>query len=406
MKITNIILSIIILLLAIALAVSSFFLYEKREIMINGWEKLTAAINKTAQELDKNSGTKTAETLTQDALAHTNYATLDDKLKELDRAAANLIQQRDRLASTLITVADILESQNVPASDKLTNIETSEKSAKEIVQSAETFKARRDAVINSLARSGRLIGVNINVKALKDGKSNEVFKAFDDKIKSLLSQISTYQRLSREIGSIAGTSSRDMKFDVNNYTASLNKIKKSVSDLKAKYNKSQSDLARSNRTIKQQEGTIASKNRAISKLESEKKDHLKNIKDLRRALGVGEKEEIKIWEKGSKEARLAVKGKIIEINKKYGFYVIDIGNNTVVTQKIGVKSHNINPKLEPNMSMTIARNMDSPEVKFVAKAKITNVADDCSIIELANDPNNSNTVMVGDDVYFATADLK
>ena len=56
MKVTNIVLSIIILLLALALAVSSFFLYEKREIMLNGWEKLTTTINETAKEMDKNSG--------------------------------------------------------------------------------------------------------------------------------------------------------------------------------------------------------------------------------------------------------------------------------------------------------------------------------------------------------------
>ena len=84
MKITNIILSIIILLLAIALAVSSFFLYEKREIMLNGWEKLTTTINETASELDKKSGTKLAEDLTQDKLHHTNYANLDDQLKKLN----------------------------------------------------------------------------------------------------------------------------------------------------------------------------------------------------------------------------------------------------------------------------------------------------------------------------------
>ena len=55
------------------------------------------------------------------------------------------------------------------------------------------------------------------------------------------------------------------------------------------------------------------------------------------------------------------------------------------------------------MKLTVARNMNSPEVKFITKGKITNVADDCSIIEVTE---NSNKVQVGDDIFFANDDLK
>ena len=55
------------------------------------------------------------------------------------------------------------------------------------------------------------------------------------------------------------------------------------------------------------------------------------------------------------------------------------------------------------MRVTIARNMNSPEVKFVSKANITNVADECSIIEIID---SGNKVMLGDDVFFADEDLK
>ena len=49
MKVFNIILSIFVLLLAIALAVSSFFLYEKRELMLEGWGTFSETAQKTAE---------------------------------------------------------------------------------------------------------------------------------------------------------------------------------------------------------------------------------------------------------------------------------------------------------------------------------------------------------------------
>ena len=47
--------------------------------------------------------------------------------------------------------------------------------------------------------------------------------------------------------------------------------------------------------------------------------------------------------------------------------------------------------------------MNTPEVKFVAKGKLTNVEDDCSIVEISD---STNKVLIGDDVFFAKDDLK
>ena len=138
--------------------------------MTHGWEKLTGTINKTAAEMDKKSGTDLASALNQDALHHTNYAQLDDKLKALNEGAAALIRQRDNLANTLVTISRLVEAANIPDEEALTRIATSENVSKDVVKQAQTFKDRRDAVLNALVRSGRLIGVNVNVNDLKNGK--------------------------------------------------------------------------------------------------------------------------------------------------------------------------------------------------------------------------------------------
>lgn len=401
MKVTNIILSIIILLLAIALAVSSFFLYEKREIMVNGWEKLTTTINETAKELDKNSGSKLAEELTQDNLHHTNYANLDEQLKKLNEGAARLIKQRDNLASTLVTISKILEANKVATEEALAKLESSEGVAKDVIAQAQTFKERRDAVLNAIASSGRLIGVSININDLKQGNSQKVFKAFDEKLKSLKNQLAKYQNFSNQIGRLAGAPTPN--FNIPAYETSLEKIKNSVSALKDKYNKSQSDLRAANakintlnNTVKQRDQKINNLNTTITKKETE-------VKQLKRALGLEPNAVVNPWTDGSKESRRAVKGKVIEINEKFGFYVVDIGNNTRVDQIIGNRTNKINPKIQEKMRLTIARGMNSPEVKFISKANITNVADECSIIEIID---SGNKVMLGDDVFFADEDLK
>ena len=401
MKVTNIVLSIIILLLALALAVSSFFLYEKREIMLNGWEKLTTTINETAKEMDKNSGTKLAEELTQDNLHHTHYANLDDQLKKLNEGAARLIKQRDNLASTLVSVSRILEANNAATEEALAKLETSEGVARDVVAQAQTFKERRDAVLNAIVQSGRLIGVSINVNDLKKGNSKKVFDAFNAKLNSLKDQLAKYQRFSAQVGRIAGAPAPN--FNVPAYEASLAKISNAVTALKTKYNKSQNDLrianskiASLNNTVKQRDQRIKNLNTTITKKETE-------VKQLKRALGLEPNAVVNPWTDGSKESRRAVKGKVIEVNEKFGFYVVDIGNNTLVDQTIGNRINKINPKIQEKMKITVARNMNSPEVKFISKANITNVADECSIIEVID---SGNKVMVGDDVFFADEDLK
>ena len=77
MKAINIVLSILILLLAAAAAVFSYFLYEKRSQFVTGWDKMAEIVNESAKALDQGSGTNLGSKLTKDALGHRNYANLE-----------------------------------------------------------------------------------------------------------------------------------------------------------------------------------------------------------------------------------------------------------------------------------------------------------------------------------------
>ena len=104
MKVTNIVLSILILLLSVAAAVFSYFLFEKRSQFVTGWGKMAQTINTSAAELDKGSGTRSASELTFAALSHENYANLDSLLPKLPAQSKKIINERNNLARALAAI--------------------------------------------------------------------------------------------------------------------------------------------------------------------------------------------------------------------------------------------------------------------------------------------------------------
>lgn len=401
MKITNIVLSIIILLLAIALAVSSFFLYEKREIMLNGWEKLTGTINATATELDKKSGTKLADELTQNELHHLNYANLDDKLKKLNEGATALITQRDNLANAIISIARTVEASNVPLEEALTKLQSSSASADDVKKQVTIFRDRRNAVIDSIVKSCTKIGVRVNRNDLKNGNSDKVFSQINKQLDALNAKIRTYENEARSIGRIRGVNYSS--FNINAYRESLLKLKNSVKTLSDKLYSTEGKLRNTESRVITLNNMIKARDANIKRLNQTIVQKNKEIAKHKLALKVTPKDDVDPWLDGSREARLEVKGKVIEINEKFGFYVVSFGKNTLVEQQIGKVVRKVNPKLINNMKLTVARNMNTPDVKFIAKGKTTNVQDNCTIIEITD---SGNKLLIGDDVFFARDDLK
>ena len=173
MKVTNIILSIIILLLAIALAVSSFFLYEKREIMVNGWEKLTTTINETAKELDKNSGTSEAAKLTVEELAHENYENLDDKLPIIVRQSKAVIAQRDAMADMFFRIDKLVKAGNDRDSKGYSSLTDYDSRIKNVNSAVEKTVRDRDNNYNKISNiASRYFGVRLQVTDLRRGAAN------------------------------------------------------------------------------------------------------------------------------------------------------------------------------------------------------------------------------------------
>jgi hypothetical protein len=397
MKVLNLILSVLILLLAAVSAASSYLLFVKRGQMVKGWEKMATAINQTAAELDKGSGTKVAGELSADALSHANYDSLDPKLTKLREQAKVLVAQRDSLADAVRKVATIIEMNNIPELEAYSEVAKYSTSKEDTLSSALDFKNRRDGMIKNIVDSAKKAGVTLDAAALKGAGSATEFKKFADKVDGIRGQFTAYQNSMRNIAKIAGASAP--VFDDNSYAASLSKIDAAVRELKSSYDNALSQVEAGKRELAQAADTIKQRDGQIGTMESTIKAKDSEISQYRKALGIGDNEEFKPWQPGSEESRRAVRGKVVELNEKFGFLAVDLGKNSVVIQQVGNRTSEVNPEIANGMEMYVARYMDTSDVQYVARIRLTNVDADCSIaetFELAPDQK----IKVGDAVFF------
>ena len=379
MKVVNVILSVLILLLAAASAVFSYFLFEKRGQLVGGWDKMATAINQAAVEIDRNSGTKVAKELTPEALGHTNYATLDENLRKITKLVKDLTIQRDELADALLRVSSSAELRNINKQG-LTGLDTYAAGKLDVMKGVNDAITKRNRTIDQFVNLVRnTLNVNLNARALKDGDTNAM-KQLTDALNQIKSRRNAYEAKIRDINSQTGAGAPN--FDDKNYNNSLNKTLQAVRDLKGKYQGMVSEV----------DNKIAMLNKTVGTKDGQ-------LNELKRALGIDMKDTIPApWKAGSVEARKAIQGKVLEVNDRYGYVCINLGKNSVVPQQIGNKVAEVDPGIAPGLQLVITRGeLDKKGSEFIARVTVTDVADDCL---LANLPKDGKSVQVGDFVYY------
>lgn len=400
MKVVNVILSILILLLAAASAVFSYFLFEKRGQLTGGWDKMASAINATAVELDRNSGTKLAGELTADAIGHRNFDALDSKLPKLAAQAKQLIIQRDALADALRRIGSSVEMKNLGNADALRNLNTYSTRKDDVINAVGDTINRRNGVIDNFARiANGSLKIRLDSRKLRNGDRNE-FSKFENALRGVGDRRNTYESGLRQAGGHAG---KNVNFPASgDYKAPTRTVIGAVNDLKNRYNATTKKLNDANRTIRARDNTIKQRDGVISNLRKTLARKDEQLNDLKRALGLDLSQDLPApWKKGSIEARRAILGKVIMVDPHYGYLSTDLGKDTVVIQQIGNKTSEVNPEIVPGMELVVARgSLADGSSKFIARIKLEKVDAGCSI---ANIPEGVTDIQVGDIVYFEPA---
>lgn len=395
MKVLNVVLSVVILLLAIASAVLSYILFERRSQLISGWDKYAAAVSATAKELDAKSADKLGVKLNTQKLDHRNVGKVDPLLPLLQQRSAQIIAERDAFAEALRRVAAIIEAKNIPSDAELCDLATFADSKNKIVNFVNDAITKRNNIYAQLSSiSSRELKTSLDVAALKSGDSSAL-KTLDGALQRQNARISYYER---QLGLIhryaGGTSSFDASESA--YQGSADNVVSSVKAQDTKLRQTSSDLNAANAQIAKQKAEIAERDARIAKQKAEIADRDGMIVGYRRALNLESVDASVVpWKDGSAEVRNAWVGKVVDIDRDYGYVVIDLGNNTTVRQTLGNSALEVRVIPEVNMPVVIARGDLAESAQFVARVNLAVVGDAAST---ANIPAGAR-IQVGDIAY-------
>lgn len=401
MKVLNIVLSILILILALASAAFSYFLFEKRDVMIKGWGKLAATIHDTSVALDNHSNTKEAAKLTPAELAHEKYSELDAKLQKLVAQGRRIIAERDDLAKALHGIGRVVDVRNLGNESAFRAVDTYAQNKDAVVRGVGDCLDRRDAVYRKLAEEASKIGGSVDTRALA---SNGVpaLSNFSNAINQTRTRRSVYENNLKLIGSYVNVSSSD--FGDSGYRSSVQRIANGVNNLCGRYTEKTRELDRVRGELVSLKSELKQRDVRIQGLNKVVSDRDYTISSYKSALGVAEDAEPPVpWRPGSKEVRAKTVGEVVKVNSEYGYIAINLGTKSTVKQPLGLKEFEVNPQIEKGMEMVVARGSLDDDAAFVTRIKLDEVGDDCST---ANIPAGSKSIKVGDIVYFDKAQLK
>jgi uncharacterized coiled-coil DUF342 family protein len=399
MKIVNILLSVLVLILAAVSAVSSFVLYDKRNILVDGWNEMAKTINETSTILDRESGTDVAKALSPETLAHENYSELDVNLTKFASQAQKIQTQRNELGATIAKMSDILSISNAPSQSDLNKLSNYKSSSNDAIEGMNQVKNRNNSTASEISRVADKLGVTVSARALKSASYKSELNKISSRVDFVKRRINTFNSSVKKIASSSGAGS--INLSDSSYTSSLTKTVSSVKKLKLDYDST-------SRKLRQAKGQLADISKDARAKDQTIAERDKIITDLKRTIKAfnPDTEEVEPlippWKDGSKEALSAVKGQVIDVNNKYGFVVVSLGSSTLIEQKIGRKGfHRVNPQIQKDSDMVVARNLDSNSGKFIGKIKLVKINENCSIANVIPDSLNGRRISIGDSVYFS-----
>lgn len=401
----NKIVSIAILVLTIGAAVMAFLLSKKRETLVNGWEKMAACINSTASDLDNGSETKFAQKLQKTNLAHTNSANLETLLPELPKQAKAVIAQRDAMALAMKDIATALELEANIEADSLKSVANYTEGKKQIVAKAQESQVRNNKIMQGIVASCGRVGVTTSVAELKDSqKCMAPIMKFNTQVTKIMTRVKSYENHISQIASAVGASSPSLSGD--DFETSLKDTVNAAQSLMSSFEQTKKDLANEKDRTKTAEVKLEEREQKIVSLEKDINKQVATISDLNNKIkqlsgeSDSSKQGITILEDGDPRLLKYLKGKVVEMNDKWDFVVIDLGKQSKVKQVVGKKEIDNVVMLPPNGEMVVARELGTDN-QFVGKIKITKVYDNCAIANILPSPKGQSAVKVGDTVFFS-----
>jgi len=399
MKIVNIVLSALILLLAIASAVFSYFLFEKRSQFVTGWGQLAQTISSASTELDQGSGTNYAQELTPQLLAHEKYSDLSSRLPKLIEQSKLVIKERDAMGEGLRRIGFSIRMKNLPDKKDVLSLDSYAGKISAIEGAVgETIEFRNRAYRNLVSFGKSEFGLTLKTSDLESG-SDTPFTAMKNAIAVQREKVKAYERgLSRLAAELGIHTPEFQKFQTvtNEHIEKIRQQNNQKKTLEQQLDKLQKENVRLNSELKKSKALNDAQRQNIAKLNIQ-------ITDCKRALGipVGTGKKMELWSAGSEEARQKLSGHVTEVSQEYGYVIIDLGSKSTVCQKIGKKLIDVPLDISSGMELVIMRFNEQKAPEFISRVTVDQV-NPYSLT--ANIPAGSKTILVGDAVCYLKQD--
>lgn len=399
MKVLNIVLSILILILAIASAVFAYLLFDKRQQMVAGYESLGKGIADTARYLDKDSGTQTKLNIDH------RSESLDGEIRKLSQLAKQVSEERNALAAALVEISE--KCGGDATLESLTTLSDYESGVAGVIASVNGLRMNRDMLALGYQQAAGKFDLALNYDELigkdRSGWENSV-KAFNVELDNMKKykeqQEAAMRKVAKSLGVEISLKPARYEADLKNYNAAIAGLQSDKVALEAAKADLTAKLAEADKTIAAKDADIKSLNTELATQKDEYNRLSAIIKDEAYEYPVV------LWRAGSAEARKAVDGKIIDINKKFGYVVIDIGSETLVEQPIAPdrEPNKVNPNITAGDEMMVSRYVSADDAKYIGNIKIFKVEGACAFANVT-DLAEGNNIAIGDTVLFDSEKL-
>ncbi len=407
MGLLNRIVNGLVLGLAIVSVVFGYLLFQKRDQLVKRGDLMAQAINSVSSKLDSGSGTKCADNLqflkleldpnkdpkalenAQKTLYHTNYQNLQAILEPFKKQALNVIEQRDILGVTLNDVAVKLEIPETFTPAQFHDLSMYKEKKEALISNVVKVNARDNAIAEQIAASAGVIGFTLDKETLKNLDSFKTpLDEFASKVEALKKRSDKYADHINRICSILQIQAPSLSGD--SYAQELSTVETSAQAIKDEFEKTKVELAKTKEDLEKKTEDL---NKAVAKIEVYEKKIIQLTKDLAKERGeIGDdptkpapEQESNLFEK--------LEGKIIELNPKWDFVVIDLGKNNKITVGAKKKREEIVPLPEGKV-MFVGR-----EDQYLGKIKVIRVNDNCAIANIMPE-DMGGKIKVGDKVFF------
>jgi hypothetical protein len=404
----NKIVNVVVVLLAVACVVLGTLLFKKREQLRFRGDKMAAVINNVSKWMDKESETEYSKKILVDKLEldekkdpkasenkaktlHlTNYDSLETVLKPFEKQTTDLMKQRDELADALNSVSETLKMPDTYGAVVFKSVKTYGDKKKNLLDTVAKVSTRDEAIVDQIVSSSKTLGFTVDPTALKDLENfRPALNEFGGKIDNFKKRLDDYASHISKICGIMEITSPSLSGE--DYASELSSAEGRMNDKKAEHEKTKRELLATQDELKQTTDKLNNELANKAELEKQVASLNENIKQYKMILSG----DFDVDKGPPTEEDLIRKltGKVIEVNDKWNFVIIDLGNNNKVPTKSIKKDLFVSVPV--GRTMMVSRR-DEP----IAEIKIVRVIESCSVADVI--PNKKwSAIQPGDVVKFS-----